>query len=391
MVDWAVYVTAGSTLGLFMVAAATLWVALRRFQRETLSIDVTATQGGIGGEAYDEVGFRVCLVNRGTQDVVVYSAGYHVKDDLDDRSFEFPDEYIYYRPAEEGDEGAFPRSGLQSSAYESYRPDSPFLTIHSEYLFPIRIPPGGIYGGLWPVTIVRHRSHLAALENQRFSDKAGLYEVIDNPIPFIFFSTIHGTKKVKLRPFGRWPRLLRLLRLTAYRLSRVPGLGRLEQLIISPGSVSGFGYWADKQIGLEKQRRRYFFPPSSFNRGIHPMSVEENRHQRSVPDSYGLSSFHQMVNQIDQITNDGEHLETANYTFKVTTSHSYRYGLLSATVERPEEYSTYKAHSFLELEMLLGLDKSWAHPVVDTVRRTGVDGGPEIYDTRHYLIPHQLD
>ena len=187
-----------------MVALLTLNLAWRRLRREILSISVTAEYGGVSGEGYVEVGFQICLTNEGSQEVVVYSAGYHVKDE---RNFEFRAKYIYRRPAEEGAEGAVRMSETPPNDSESYRPDSPFQTIHSEIMFPIRIPAGGIYTGLWPVTIVRHRNLLAALQKQVFSDYPGLNASTDNPIPFIFFSTIHGTKKVMLRPSGGGPNL----------------------------------------------------------------------------------------------------------------------------------------------------------------------------------------
>ena len=391
LVQWIAYLTAVATSGLLLVAIATLILAWDRFLRETLSISVTARYGGVSGEGYHEVGFEVCLLNKGTQDVVVYSGGYHVNDDLDNRNFRFHDQYIYHRPAAEDDAGAFPKLELKSGAYESYHPESPFQTTHSEIMFPIRIPAGGIYTGLWPVTIVRHRDHLAALQKRIFSDYAGLYASTENPTPFIFFSTIHGTKKVTLRPFGRWPRLVRLYRRTVHQVSRVPPLGVLKRLLFSPGSGSEYGYWADRQVRSERRRHRFNFPPRSIDRGIHPMSVEENEQKKSLPHALGLTNSHQVQKDIARIAKDGVHIETANHAFETTMSHGYRYGLLSATVERPTGYSTYKAHSFLELNMLLCLDESWAHPVVDTVCKRMADARCETYDTRYYLVPHYMD
>ena len=121
------------------------------------------------------------------------------------------------------------------------------------------------------------------------------------------------------------------------------------------------------------------------------MSVQEHEEKRKLSKSLGLNNFHKVQKHIAEIAKDDCHIETANHVFKVTTSHSYRYGLLSATAERPTGHSTYKVHSFLELDMSLGLDESWAHPEVDTVcKRTG-DGRCGIYDTRHYLVPHCVD
>ena len=287
LIQWTPYVTAGATAGLFMVAIATLILAWTRFRRETLSINVDAEYGGVSGEGYHEVGFQVCLINKGAQDVVVYSAGYHVRDDHDDRNFIFPDEYIYYRPAKENDEGSLSKVDMVSRDGIFYIPDSPFLTIHSKFMFPIRIPAGGIYSGLWPVRIVRHREHLAALQQFMYSDYAGLHQVIENPIPYIFFSTIHGTKKVILRPFGRWPRLVVLCRKIMYRASSMPIAGRLRQRIFSPDSDSGYGYWIDRNIESHKKRSASFFPLSRFDdTGIHPMSVDENEHMKMLPGFY---------------------------------------------------------------------------------------------------------
>ena len=267
MVAWASYLTAAATWGLVLVAIMTMILAWRRFRRETLSIAVTAQYGGVSGEGYHEVGFEVCIINRGAQDVVIYSAGYRVEDNLDIRNFRFPDEYIYYRPAKEGDEGAVSRLDFPPGAYDSYRPESPLQTIHSEVIFPIRIPAAGIYTGLWPVTIERHRDHLADLQSRMFSDYPGLYASTVNPIPFIFFSTIHGTKKVMIRPFGRWPKLALLYRRCVYRVSRVPFLGVLERLLHSPDSRPEYGYWVDRLTKSERRRRESFFPPRSFDRG----------------------------------------------------------------------------------------------------------------------------
>ena len=121
------------------------------------------------------------------------------------------------------------------------------------------------------------------------------------------------------------------------------------------------------------------------------MSVEEHTQKKKQSASWGLSNFHQVRKHIGQLAKNGDHIETGNHAFEVTTSHGFRYGLLSATVERPPGHSAYKARSFLELNMLLGLDESWAHPEVDTVCKTTARGRCEVYDTRHYVIPHRVD
>ena len=386
MTQWAAVITAFSIVVLMVTALVTFWLALRRFRREILSISVSAEYGGVSGEGYQEMGFQVCLVNEGTQDTVVYSAGYHVKGE---RNFEFPADYIYWRPAKEGDEGATPASESPSGYYDSYRPDSSFQTIHSEIMFPIRIPAGGIYTGLWPVRIVGHRELLAGLHDRVFSDYPGLNASADNPIPYIFFSTIHGRTKVKLRPFGRCPRLVLLCRRTIYKSRRVLSRGLVHRLLFPPHSE--FGYWADRQIRSDERRHRYFFPPRSFDRGILPMSVKDNEQRKLQNYTLGRPSFRQVQKQVEEISKTGGHIETENHTFKLVTSAGFRHGLLSATVDRPAGHSTYSAHAFLELNMLLGLDESWAHPVMDTVCEPAACGRCEVYDTRHYVIPHRTD
>ena len=306
-----------------------------------------------------------------------------------ERSFEFPTEYIYWRPAEEGEEGATPAAESPSGYYDGYRPDSPFQTIHSEIMFPIRIPAGGIYTGLWPVRIVRHRELLAGLQDRVFSDYPGLNASTDNPIPYIFFSTIHGTRKVKLRPFGRWPRLVLVGRRAIYKSRRILTRSLLERLLFS--TQSGSGYWADRQIRSDERRHRYFYPPRSFDRGILPMSVKDNEQRKLQTYTLGRPSFRQVQKQVVEITKNGGHIGTERHTFKVVTSEGFRYGLLSATVDRPAGHSMYSAHAFLELNMLLGLDESWAHPVMDTVCEPAACGRCEVYDTRHYVIPHRTD
>ena len=386
MIQWAALITAVATVVLMVTGLVTFWLALRRFRREILSISVSAEYGGVGGEGYEEVGFQVYLTNEGTQDAVVYSAGYHVKGE---RNFEFPAEYIYWRPAEEGDEGVTPASESPSGYCDRYRPDSPFQTIHSEMMFPIRIPAGGIYTGLWPVRMVGHRELLAGLQERVLSDYPGLNASTDNPIPYIFFTTIHRTTKVKLRPFGRCPRLVLLYRRAIYKLRRILTRSLVERLLFS--TQSGFGYWADRQVRSDRRRHRFFFPPRSFDRGILPMSVEEKERRKLQPYQWGPSNFRQVQKQAEEITKNGGHIETENHTFKVVTSGGFRYGLLSATVERPAGHSTYSAHAFLELNMLLGLDEFWAHPVMDTVCEPAAGGRCEVYDTRHYVIPHRMD
>ena len=388
LVHLAAYITAGATLGLFLVAAVTLTLAWWRFRRETLSVSVTAEHGGVSGEDYHETGFQVCLINKGTQDVVVYSAGYHVNDDKDNRNFQFNDEYIYHRPAKEGDKGAVPKLEFPSGDYESYAPDSPLQTIHSEVMFPIHLPPGGIYTGLWPVTIMRHRNHLLRLQDHVLSDYVGLRPVMKNHIPYIFLSTIHGTKKIKIRPYGRWVALARISRWAVYQVSRVPPFGLLRRFLFS--SESGFGYWADRRIKATNKRNRFFFPPSSYERGIYPMSAEENQYRKRLPDSLGLSDFHQVKKHVSQIVEKDSYIEVAGYVFEITTSHGFRYGLLSATTARPPGYSSHNVQSFLRLNMLLGLEESWAYPQIETVRRETCDGQSAIYDTRHYFIPHDI-
>ena len=306
-----------------------------------------------------------------------------------ERNFEFPAEYVYWRPAEEDDEGATPASESPSGYYDSYRPDSPFQTIRSEMMFPIRIPAGGIYTGLWPVRMVGHRELLAGLQDRVLSDYTGLNASTDNPIPYIFFSTIHRTRKVKLRPFGRCPRLVLLFRRAIYRSRWILTRSLVERLLFS--TQSGFGYWADRQIRADERRHRFFFPPRSFDRGILPMSVGDNERRKLQAYSWDRPDFRQVQKQVEQSTLNGGRIETDNHTFKVVMSEGFRYGLLSATVERPSGHQTYSAHSFLELNMLLDLDESWAHPVIDTVSKVATSGRCEVYDTRHYVIPYRTD
>ena len=121
------------------------------------------------------------------------------------------------------------------------------------------------------------------------------------------------------------------------------------------------------------------------------MSVEEHTQKKKQSASWGLSNFHQVRKHIGQLAKNGDHIETENHAFEVTTSHGFRYGLLSATVERPPGHSAYKARSFLELNMLLGLDESWAHPEVDTVCKTTARGRCDPFRPhRVYPVPQQL-
>ena len=389
MVDWVAYVSVGSSFGLLVIAVVTAIFAYQRLRRETLDISVSVHFGGVSGPGYDELGFQVTLVNKGTRDVVIYSAGYHVKDDLDDRNFQFFDDHIYYRPAEKGDEGAVPKGESRTSDYESYRPDSTFQTIQSRIMFPIGIPPGGIYHGLWPVTIERHRRHLSALENHMYRDYFGLFPIKDNPIPYVFFSTVYGTQKMKVRPFGRCPVLVRRFRLILYRISEIMPITFLKELIFSDDYASGLGYWGSRRENARLLSDEVFFPPHSFDGGLHPMSIEENEERKRSRGTIRRPNFHQVCKHLASIAKGDGHIETASYSFDVSVTHSFHYGLLRATVERPGGYTSWNVHSFLELNMLLGLNESWAYSVVNTAYKQVPGSEEETYDTRYYFIPHE--
>lgn len=382
-----------ASVGLLVVAVPTAIFAWRRFRRETLDITVNARYGALSGPGYSELGFQVCLINKGTEDVIVYSAGYHVKDDKDDRNFHFFDDYIYHRPAEEGDDRAFPNKRIsRPSEYDSYRPDSPYATIHSKIMFPIRIPSGGIYTGRWPVTVKRHRNHLNSIENQMYNDYFGLWPIVDNPIPYIFFSTIYGTQKIAYRPFGRFPKLTRLCRLATYRVSQVIPFDKVREFIFQTDYGIHMSYWSWKLAKAAENEREYFFPPHSFATGIYPMSVEENEQKKNLQNTIRHPKFSQVQNHVNDIAKGDGHIKTANYSFDVSTTHGFhnaRPSLLKATVERPEGYTSWNVHSFLELNMLLGLKDSWAYSETNTIRRQMPDGKIKIYDTRYYLIPHE--
>ena len=92
-------------------------------------MSVTDDYGGVSGPGYHEMGFDVTIVNKGIRDFVVYSAGYHVTDDLDDQNAHFNADHIYWLPAEEGEEETLPKGKERSSSYDTYRLAQPELSL----------------------------------------------------------------------------------------------------------------------------------------------------------------------------------------------------------------------------------------------------------------------
>ena len=141
-------------------------------------------------------------------------------------------------------------------------------------------------------------------------------------------------------------------------------------------------------------KREYFFPPHSFATGIlSNVGRGEANRRKNLQNTIRHPKFSQVQNHVNDIAKGDGHIKTANYSFDVSTTHGFhnaRPGLLKTTVERPEGYTSWNAHSFLELNMLLGLKDSWAYSETNTIRMTNAAMvRSKIYDTRYYLIPHE--